>query len=50
MVLAARVLAFLEGIGPQGQCDDGRTASLRINPWQTINPVCDGLFADAKIA
>jgi len=42
MTHTAQVLAFLEGIGPEGQCDDCLSAALQIRPRQAVNPICTG--------
>lgn len=49
MTHTAEVLAFLEGIGPEGQCDDCLSASLHIKPRQAVNPICNRLSAAADI-
>ena len=49
MTHTAQLLAFLEDIGPEGQCDDCLSASLRIEPRQTVNQICIRLSETADI-
>lgn len=49
MTHTAQVLAFLEGIGPEGQCDDCLSASLHIKPRQAVNQICNRLSEAADI-